>query len=339
MGQDEIGTPLVNGSGELARLFRLRRLWTLEFRQPMDLQNYPFDFQCLGMRLRTEGAEVFGKYFQFDLHHPRESPGGKGRHLIGRDADYVDDMRLEAIFALSGDDLAEQGKERPTPHEYAVLLFVSRARRPRGAGNRRAATPRRGRGYSAEAGRGDAAAGIPRRRVAATPRRGRGYSAAAAAAAARRDDAAAATGLSFRAANGVRPQAYHSTFFNAIMPVSFINFLSIMVYWVPPCEVADRGSVTLTLFLTAVSFKSYMSDRLPAVPYLTSVEYFLVECMGLLLFQGILVIMAGWYCVGGNSERGNSARGFPHNTGSHKAFKYFRRVDIPPRVAATPRRG
>ena len=59
-------------------------------------------------------------------------------------------------------------------------------------------------------------------------------------------------------------------------------------------------AITTTLFLAAVTFKTYMSTLLPALPYLTSVEWFLLGGMLLLLIQGLLIARVGWFCV--NSE-------------------------------------
>ena len=196
-------------------MFRLRRRATVAFRQALDLKNYPFDMQCLCLQCETEGEMLFGKYFKLELGHPLPCAGNLGQHRILENADSVDDLRIETIFALSGAEVAAPG-ERPRLNEYTVLLFVSRQ--------------------------------------------------------------------------------YTSTMWNAVVPTFMIEVLSLMVYWVPPCDLADRASVTLTLFLTAVSFKSYMSDRLPAVPYLTAVEVYLFNAMAVLLIQGILLIGVAKFC-------------------------------------------
>lgn len=215
VGKDELGSAVVDAGGRPARLFRLRRRATVAFRQALDLKNYPFDMQCLCLQCETEGEMLFGKYFKLELGHPLPCAGNRGRHRILENADNVDDVRIETIFALSGAEVATQG-QRPRLNEYTVLLFVSRQ--------------------------------------------------------------------------------YTSTMWNAVVPTFMIEVLSLMVYWVPPCDLADRASVTLTLFLTAVSFKSYMSDRLPAVPYLTAVEVYLFNAMAVLLIQGILLIGVAKFC-------------------------------------------
>ena len=84
VGRDDVGAPLVDSdTGKRARLFRLRRQRTVEFRQPLALQHYPFDYQVLAIRCVAEGAEVFGKYYQVSVdrvleprihsHAPRSS--------------------------------------------------------------------------------------------------------------------------------------------------------------------------------------------------------------------------------------------------------------------------
>ena len=98
VGRDDIGAPLVDSAtGELKRLFRIRRLKTVEFHQPLALQKYPFDYQVLAIRCVAEGAEVFGKYYQLELTHPEPSSYCFGCHIIEEDADHVDDLNIECI--------------------------------------------------------------------------------------------------------------------------------------------------------------------------------------------------------------------------------------------------
>ena len=243
VGRDDVGAPLVDSTtGELKRLFRLRRLKTVEFHQPLALQKYPFDYQVLAIRCVAEGAEVFGKYFELQLRHPEPSSYCFGCHFIEEDADHVDDLNIECIFALDGRDLAKPGSERPRPQEYAVLLFVSRQ--------------------------------------------------------------------------------YNSTLYNAIMPVVFIEILSVIVYWVEPCDVADRAAITLTIFLAAVTLKTYMSTLLPALPYLTSVEWFLMLGLLSLLTQGLMISIVGTWCV--NDEKTD---GFPGTVFDPFDFERHKDVD------------
>ena len=115
---------------------------------------------------------------------------------------------------------------------------------------------------------------------------------------------------------------YNSTLMNAIMPVVFIEILSVIVYWVEPCDVADRAAITTTLFLAAVTFKTYMSTLLPALPYLTSVERFLMAGTVLLLCQGIMIAYVGTWCI--NDE---NTPGFPGTPYSLRFKKHEPDVD------------
>ncbi|KAJ1451381.1 hypothetical protein M885DRAFT_499622 [Pelagophyceae sp. CCMP2097] len=89
---------------------------------------------------------------------------------------------------------------------------------------------------------------------------------------------------------------FRSTLWNLIVPTLVIEFLSFLTYWVNPCQLADRAAVTVTLFLTAVSFKTYTASMLPAVPYLTSVEKYLMVCFLILALQALLLILAAKFC-------------------------------------------
>ena len=180
---------------------------------------------------------MFGKYFQLEMLHPKRSNYGPGRHTIVEDADHVDDLDIECLFALDGRDIAKPGSERPRPQEYAVLLFVSRQ--------------------------------------------------------------------------------YNSTLMNAIMPVVFMEILVSSSIWVEPCDVADRAAITTTLFLAAVTFKTYMSTLLPALPYLTSVERFLMGGTMLMVFQGLMIAVVGRWCI---NDDYNTA-GFP---GTWDSFDFER---------------
>ena len=81
VGRDDVGAPLVDSAtGELKRLFRLRRLKTVEFHQPLALQKYPFDYQVLAIRCVAEGAEVFGKYYPVHKSNCRDASPPRLNH-------------------------------------------------------------------------------------------------------------------------------------------------------------------------------------------------------------------------------------------------------------------
>lgn len=88
-----------------------------------------------------------------------------------------------------------------------------------------------------------------------------------------------------------------STVFNIYLPLCLMFVLSFIAYFVPPCAIYDRASVTLTLFLSVIALKTYMSDRLPKVPYTTAVETFLLLVSFTLLCQSCLMMAAAAYCI------------------------------------------
>lgn len=88
-----------------------------------------------------------------------------------------------------------------------------------------------------------------------------------------------------------------STVFNIYLPLCLMFILSFIAYFVPPCAIYDRASVTLTLFLSVIALKTYMSDRLPKVPYTTAVETFLLLVSFTLLCQSCLMMAAAAYCI------------------------------------------
>lgn len=88
-----------------------------------------------------------------------------------------------------------------------------------------------------------------------------------------------------------------STVYNVYLPLFLMYVLSFLAFLVPPCAVHDRASVTLTLFLSVIALKSYMTDRLPKVPYSTAVEYFLILISFILVIQSCAMMAAASYCV------------------------------------------
>ena len=90
---------------------------------------------------------------------------------------------------------------------------------------------------------------------------------------------------------------YQSTRDNVIIPLGLMYVLSFMAFFVPPCQIFDRASVTLTLFLSVIALKTYMSERLPKVPYSTAVENFLMIILRIFVVQSILMMTTASYCI------------------------------------------
>ena len=74
-----------SATGELKRLFRLRRLKTVEFHQLLALQKYPFDYQVLAIRCEPRAPRSSGSTSRFVTrpHHCSRSTPSTRRRLDG----------------------------------------------------------------------------------------------------------------------------------------------------------------------------------------------------------------------------------------------------------------
>ena len=84
---------------------------------------------------------------------------------------------------------------------------------------------------------------------------------------------------------------------NVIFPVMITILLSSSAYWVDPCSLADRLSVTLTLFLTQAAFMVVVKQQLPVVPYLTPIEKIIVGLLLLMSLQCSLFMRVRGKCL------------------------------------------
>lgn len=190
-----------DGRQAILRHFEYRKRTQRKFRQPLDLVHFPFDIQTLPITFYSERTFMYGRPFYLKLSHPcarddfNEGDVADGAHVFEKDADCVDDMKTETLFALEGretlPELTEipprnstEGRLRPRIDQYTLLVFVSRQ--------------------------------------------------------------------------------YKSTMYNIYIPLTFMFVLSFLAFFIPPCAVVDRASVSLTLLLTTVALKTYMSDKLPS---------------------------------------------------------------------------
>lgn len=222
-----------DGRQTILRHFEYRKRTQRKFRQPLDLVNFPFDVQTLPITFYSERTFMYGRPFHLKLSHPAarddfdEGDVTDGAHIFEKDADCVDDMQTETLFALEGHETLPELREIPAPRsmesrlrpridQYTLLIFVSRQ--------------------------------------------------------------------------------YKSTMYNIYIPLSFMFVLSFLAFFIPPCAVVDRASVSLTLLLTTVALKTYMSDKLPSVPYLSAAENFLFYITVSLLFQSIMMAIAASSC-------------------------------------------
>ena len=222
-----------DGKQTILRHFEYRKRTQRKFRQPLDLVHFPFDCQTLPITFYSEKTIVYGRPFHLRLKHPMAKDDfafddvADGAHIFEKNADCVDDMQTETLFALEGPEMlpelqavpergSAEARLRPRHDQYAVLIFVSRQ--------------------------------------------------------------------------------YKSTIYNIYLPLAFMYILSFLAFFIPPCAVVDRASVSLTLLLTTVALKTYMSEKLPSVPYCSAAENFLLYITVTLLLQSILMAVSASSC-------------------------------------------
>jgi len=80
---------------------------------------------------------------------------------------------------------------------------------------------------------------------------------------------------------------------NVVFPIFLITLTNAASYTVPPTDVADRCSISLTLMLTTVAYKYIIADKLPAISYLTLIDKYVLLCLC------IQVLFILWYAIVG----------------------------------------
>ena len=77
---------------------------------------------------------------------------------------------------------------------------------------------------------------------------------------------------------------------NIILPLILIVFMSWIVFWIDPKESGTQVAVSITSMLTLIAFRFTIRESLPAVPYLTLLDY-LVLGATLLVFASLLEVI------------------------------------------------
>jgi hypothetical protein len=93
-----------------------------------------------------------------------------------------------------------------------------------------------------------------------------------------------------------------SVMWNMCFSLFVIDVMVFAAHGIPMADLADRLSVNLTLLLTAMAFKWVLSDQLPPVPYLTTMEIYVIATFACLWLQGLafwfLADMYNYRCEG-----------------------------------------
>ena len=64
------------------------------------------------------------------------------------------------------------------------------------------------------------------------------------------------------------------------------------VFFVPPGDMADRCSISLTILLTQVGFKYSIGDKLPSVSYITYIDMYMLLCFAVTFLVVIMQAIA-----------------------------------------------
>ena len=89
-----------------------------------------------------------------------------------------------------------------------------------------------------------------------------------------------------------RPEYY---LWNIEVPMFVLTSLTGLTWAVPPTDVADRLSVSLTLVLTAVAYKLTVAANIPQVAYLTLLDKFVSLCFIFMVTVAVENSLVGVY--------------------------------------------
>jgi hypothetical protein len=108
--------------------------------------------------------------------------------------------------------------------------------------------------------------------------------------------------------------------------VGFVNFTLVLVSFtvsgIPPSDLADRLSVTLTCMLTSVAFKFVLISMLPVCSYLTLLDRYILASFFLLGLNALENFVVCWLpdepAVDHDAEVAYEAASDPNQTGSNR---------------------
>ena len=83
-----------------------------------------------------------------------------------------------------------------------------------------------------------------------------------------------------------------ATMWTLTLPVFLVTFISFSQFYVPENALADRLSVSLTTILTIIAFQVVVRDKVPAVPYRTLMDDYMLVGLGVMTLQVIGSVIA-----------------------------------------------
>ena len=79
---------------------------------------------------------------------------------------------------------------------------------------------------------------------------------------------------------------------NLVLPMYIMTACLGAVFFVPPGDMADRCSISLTILLTQVGFKYSIGDKLPSVSYITYIDMYMLLCFAVTFLVVIMQAIA-----------------------------------------------
>ena len=76
-----------------------------------------------------------------------------------------------------------------------------------------------------------------------------------------------------------------ATMWTLTLPIFLVTCISFAQFCVEETALADRLSVTLTAILTIIAFQVVVRDKVPAVPYRTLMDDFMLVSLGVMTLQ------------------------------------------------------
>ena len=87
-----------------------------------------------------------------------------------------------------------------------------------------------------------------------------------------------------------------------IVPLILIVAMSWIVFWIDPKQAASQISVAITAMLTLIAYRFVLSGLLPRLPYMTTMDYFILAST-LLVFLGLVLVISMSSLVRNNQDR------------------------------------
>lgn len=121
-------------------------------------------------------------------------------------------------------------------------------------------------------------------------------------------------------------------FWKAVFPCACIDLLSLTAFGSPMTHLKDREGTVITLFLTVMAFKYVLNQKLPSVPYLTSIEKYVTVTFMALLIEGLIFFVLHELAMHATGDAAYRSDQFPEARPTQ--VNWF--TGLPPKKNSTP---